>query len=151
MTMRDACGVAGTQFLLAMVVVTALCTAHPAQGADQQAAAQQPFHYDSKNRRDPFVTLVRDGRLVSVIPGSRVETTRPILYGIVWDPAGHSIALINDEEVKTGDTVGTYQVIEIRSDAVVLSDGGEPVVLQITFDAPPVQGRRSTTKGGEGP
>ena len=80
-----------------------------------------------------------------------MEATKPILYGVLWDPGGHSIALINDGEFKAGETVGVYEVLEIRHDAVVLSDGGEPVVLQITFDAPLSQGKRSATKGGEGP
>ena len=73
-----------------------------------------------------------------------------MLYGILWDPGGNSIAMINDGEVKVGDWVGQYQVKEIRQDAVVLDSGtaAEPLVLKIAFDAPaPAVG---TTKGGEG-
>jgi len=68
-----------------------------------------------------------------------------VLYGILWDSAGNSIALINDTEVKVGDTVKGYRVTEIRQDAVVLTNGGEPVVLQIAFETPP----SGTTTGGE--
>ena len=94
--------------------------------------------------------LVRDGRLVAAGPGMRLEESTPVLYGILWDPTGHSIALINDAEVKQGDRVGNYEVKEIQHDAVVLDNGGEPVVLTIAFDALPNLSPDTTT-GGEGP
>ncbi|MEE8536789.1 MAG: hypothetical protein V3S71_02195, partial [Acidobacteriota bacterium] len=62
-----------------------------------------PFRYDSNGQRDPFIPLVRDGRLVGVEVGLRVNAGRPVLYGVLWDPGGHSIALINDGEVQVGD------------------------------------------------
>ena len=120
--------------------------------AEEKPSADQgvPFRYDSGGRRDPFMPLVRDGRLVAAGPGVRLEQSKPVLYGILWDPTGHSIALINDAEVKQGDRVGDYEVKEIQHDAVVLDDGGEPVVLTIAFDAPPKLSP-DTTKGGEAP
>ena len=107
-----------------------------------------PFRYDSGGRRDPFMPLVRDGRLVAAGPGVRLEQSTPVLYGILWDPAGRSIALVNDAEVREGDRIGDYEVKEIQHDAVVLDNGGEPVVLTITFDAPP-HPSSDTTMGGE--
>jgi hypothetical protein len=102
--------------------------------ADEPAPEGGSARYDSKGRRDPFSPLVRDGRLVGIVQTHAVQTSRPVLYGILWDAGGQSIALINDVEVKVGDTVGTYRVVEIRKDAVVLSDGREPVVLQLAFE-----------------
>ncbi len=93
-----------------------------------------PFRYDSKGQRDPFIPLVRDGRLVGVDTGRRVSAAKPVLYGVLWDPGGRSIALINDGEVQVGDQIAGYQVIEIREDAVVLNNGDEPVVLRISFE-----------------
>ena len=104
------------------------------------------FRYNAKGRRDPFVPLVRDGQLVSVSQSAPIESSRPMLRGILWDAGGHSIALINDLEAKVGDTVGDYQVQEIRHDAVVLTNGAEELVLEISFEAPP----SSATTGGEG-
>ena len=120
------------------------------RAAEEKPSADQgaPFRYDSGGRRDPFMPLVRDGRLVAAGPGVRLEQSKPVLYGILWDPTGHSIALINDAEVKQGDRVGDYEVKEIQHDAVVLDNGGEPVVLRIAFDAPPKLSP-NTTKGGE--
>ena len=104
------------------------------------------FRYNAKGRRDPFVPLVRDGQLVSVSQSAPMESSRPMLRGILWDAGGHSIALINDLEAKVGDTIGDYQVQEIRHDAVVLTNGAEELVLEISFEAPP----SSATTGGEG-
>lgn len=73
-----------------------------------------------------------------------------VLRGILWDSAGGSIALIDEAEVKVGDTIGAYRVTEIREDAVVLADGGQPVVLKIAVEALPSGFSSRTTMGGEG-
>ena len=118
------------------------------QEPEQKSAG--PFHYDAGGRRDPFLPLVRDGRLVATTTVNSSEGDKPVLYGILWDPRGYSFALINDAEVKVGDEVGNYRVSEIRHDAVVLDNGGEPLVLSITFDTPQAKPAPHTTKGGDG-
>lgn len=126
---------------LAVVFVTMHA---PLWAADE--SAQESFRYDARGQRDPFRPLIQDGRIVGLTGrSSSVETDQPVLYGILWDPGGNSIALINDTEVKVGDTVNGYRVTEIRQDAVVVTNGGEPVVLQIAFETPP----SGTTTGGE--
>ncbi len=110
-----------------------------------------PFRYDSKGQRDPFVPLVRDGRLVGVDTGRRVDAATPFLYGVLWDPNGRSIALINDEDVRVGEQIAGYQVVEIREDAVVLNNGGKPVVLRISFEIPSDTGSPGATTGGTHP
>ena len=95
-----------------------------------------PFVYDAKGHRDPFIPLVRDGKLIGTQKGTPMENARPVLYGILWDPQGQSIAMINDTEVNVGQMVGAYEVLEIRKDAVVLSAGGDPLVLQLSFETP---------------
>jgi hypothetical protein len=123
-------------------------------GAGLVVAEPQPeerlWTYDAKGKRDPFIRLVRDGRIVTVT-GATSESSAPTLLGILWDPSGRSLALINDTEVKVGDTVGDYQVSEIRQDAVVLTRDGERITLQITFEEPlnPPGGLES--RGGERP
>ena len=105
--------------------------------AEQPSSPSVEFHYDAKGRRDPFEPLVRDGHVVPGMSlGHDLEGDQPILYGILWDPAGTSLALMNDGEYRVGETVNGYQVVEIRRDAVVITSGGERKVLQITFDAP---------------
>lgn len=102
--------------------------------------------YDAQGRRDPFVPLVRNGRLVGITkPGAASQLgALPALFGILWDPQGQSIALLNDGEAKVGDIVEGYKVIEITRDTVTLGNGDEPVVLQISFEG------EEPIKGGEG-
>ena len=118
-----------------------------ANETNADAKSDTPFHYSAKGKRDPFVPLVRDGQMVSMAQAAASESSLPMLHGILWDPYGQSIALINDLEARVGDPVGEYQVIEIRHDAVVLSNGSEPVVLEINFDSPPAPS--GTSLGGE--
>jgi len=105
-------------------------------GTSVAGAREDDFKYDSQGRRDPFGPLVRDGKLVGTILQPRVNVEVPVLYGILWDPDGNSIAIINDEEVRAGDTIGGFRVAEIREDVVVLNNGSEPVVLRIEFETP---------------
>lgn len=114
--------------------------------APEPSNTSSPFRYDAKERRDPFVPLVRNGQLLDAPAGTHASLTAPVLYGIFWDPDGASIALINDAEAKVGDMIGEYKVVQIRQDAVVLSNGGEPLVLEIAFDGRPSP---NTTTGGE--
>ena len=133
---------------VAAALVAALLSAHPLLPAEEPAA---PLSYDSKGKRDPFVALVRDGKIVGVPAGgqTRVSTDLPVLVGILWDPGGRSLALLNEQEVAVGDTIDDFLVAEIRRDAVVLMRGGEPVVLEISFEEPSAPEEPSGAKGGE--
>ena len=137
-------------FVLAVGILTAVL----ARAADETVVPKSKgagFTYDPHGQRDPFVPLVRDGRLVATTPGMRLESSKPVLAGILWDPGGQSVAIINEEEVKVGDAIGGYKVSEIRKDAVVLTNGGKLVELGISFDTPPAEAsKRRTTTGGEG-
>ena len=95
--------------------------------------------YDAKGKRDPFVPLVRDGRMIAIageVPSASapVDLSLPLLGGILWDPAGRSIALLNDKEAMVGDAIGGYQVAEIHPDYVVLDQEGRRVTVRMTFD-----------------
>ena len=140
MTPRFLCHAVG----MALILIAA-AIAGPRTEAEEAAPIPEAFTYDPKGNRDPFIALVREGRLVGSKPGSTFDFSKPVLYGILWDPGGHSIAMINDMEVKVGDALGPYEVEEIRQDAVVLSGVGEPLVLQLDFETP----SPSTTKEGE--
>ena len=87
--------------------------------------------------------------IVAVSTGGRTESSKPVLYGVLWDSGGNSIALINDGEARVGDMVGDYRVVEIREDAVVLANGGEPVVIRLAFETPPKTAPGAATGGGQ--
>lgn len=119
-----------------------------------QTQQEELFRYDPAGRRDPFIPLIQDGRLARTSPTAQLDTSKPVLYGILWDSSGRSLALINDTEVTVGDMVSGYHVREIRQDAVVLlDDGGHALVLRVSFDAAPpgsAQASDTTQEGGEG-
>lgn len=121
--------------LLRLAVVSGLW------GAGALSAAEAPV---PQGKRDPFVPLVRNGRLVGMARSSTQVGALPTLFGIVWDPQGPSIALLNDGEAKVGDTVEGYKVLDITRDTVTLGNGDEPIVLQISFE------EEEPLKGGEG-
>lgn len=87
--------------------------------------------------RDPFIPLVRDGRLLNVASRTPRQGDVPLsLSGIVWEAGGKSIALINETELRVGDTILEYRVTDIQPDRVLLVRDGESVALQIAFDEP---------------
>jgi len=122
---------------------------------------ETPFHvYDRHGKRDPFIPLVIDGQMVTVTDtdeDATADASTLKLIGILWDPGGHSLALINENEAQVGDRINGYQVTEIRQDRVVLkSASGTVVVLEISFDTPTKKPNEATKsneskKGGGGP
>ena len=124
-------------FFAAMGVALA---AQSVASAEAPSLDDEAFIYDAQGRRDPFAPLVRDGKLVSsTVAGPTTSgSVGPLtLDGILWDPTGQSIVLINGTEAKIGDTVGGYVVRDIRQDAVTLEQDGDILVLQINFEAAP--------------
>ncbi len=96
-------------------------------------APQKTFRYNAEGKRDPFIPLIINNQLA----GGRASASaqgKPVLYGILWDPSGSSIALIDNLEAKTGDTVRGYRVKAIQKDSVVLEAEGQTVVLDIAFE-----------------
>jgi len=138
--LKEALPVGGILLVLGVALVWA--ASEPSEKSDTS--------YDAAGHRDPFVPLVREGRLVGIMAPSGAQTDKPVLYGILWDSGGNSIALINDGEVRVGETISGYRVQEIRRDAVVLSSGSGSVVLGITFEGPSSKSSPGATTGGEG-
>jgi hypothetical protein len=54
-----------------------------------------------------------------------------VLEGIIFDPKGKSLAIINGRVVKLNEQIGLYMVIEIRENKVVLVKNQERFVLEI--------------------
>ena len=121
--------------------------------------AEEPaFRYDPKGRCDPFYPLVQEGKVVSCdtnMGGGGTGPSGPLqLGGILWDPAGGSIALINGTEAQRGDRVEGYEVTAIHKDAVMLTRDGQVLKLQIQYEQPeahPPTDKRGGSKGGKRP
>jgi hypothetical protein len=79
----------------------------------------EKFIYDPKGKRDPFLPLVSpEGYLINIEPLSSVSEIK--VEGIIYDPYGNSFAIINSEVVKPKDKIGSFEVLEIKKDSVIL-------------------------------
>lgn len=128
--------------------VAILCMSTGLSGGKHVLAAVEPdqddsagkdsisFAYDDKGRRDPFQPLVVDGRIVAQIrQQDDSDGALPILYGILWDEGGRSIALINDTEAQAGDKVGGFTIKTInRQSVIVVNKAGAEKVLELSFE-----------------
>ena len=81
---------------------------------------------NDEGRRDPFIALVTpDGRILNLEPTG--AGTKIVLGGVIYDEAGGSFAIINDEVVGPGDYIAGHTVLEIQRDKVVLLKDNERV------------------------
>ena len=83
-----------------------------------QAAAENE---SAKEWRDPFTF------------GSRAEQVQlggQVLGGVLWD-ATHPLAMIGQGAVGVGDFVGSWQVVEIRQDGVVVQSGQQRTFVSV--------------------
>jgi len=92
------------------------------------------FKYDSKSRRDPFIPLISEsgGYASDAYEASAVEDIR--LEGIVWDDVKGSIAIINGEIAKEGDSLGAIKILKINKDSVIFDVSGESVKVELNRD-----------------
>jgi hypothetical protein len=73
------------------------------------------LNYDDGNRRDPFTPL-------SGLQGNVRRSPDADLHigGIIYDPMGGSIAVLNGESYREGDQIGNVTLISIFKDRVIL-------------------------------
>ncbi len=78
------------------------------------------YKYHSGGGRDPFIPLVTGEAKVSL--GLRaVEDIGDVrLEGIIFDPNGESIAVLNDEILKEGDKAYNVEVLKIDRNSVII-------------------------------
>ncbi len=89
------------------------------------------FKYDGKGRRDPLEELVtRDGR---ILPGAKAgfDTDSIVLEGVIWDPSGRSLAIINGKPVREQEAVYGLEVLRINRDSVVLNKDGKTLKIEL--------------------
>ncbi len=83
------------------------------------------IHYDAGGRRDPFVPLIEKG-------GTMAQGFNPSglnVEGIIHDPSGGSLVLINGDYYKEGQTVNKATIISIFKDRVILAQGDDEKTL----------------------
>lgn len=82
----------------------------------------------SRDSRDPFNPLISKGGLI-LIP-QEIEVSGLNLGGIIYSEQS-SIAIINNEVLKEGDSLGEYTVFKIEEKKVILRTGREEFVLKL--------------------
>lgn len=93
--------------------------------------AQEEFRYNSQGKRNPFIALVTaDGRFLQLDQESE-KRQEMLLEGIIYDKYGVSCAVIEGQVVKTGDTLGDYQVLKIEKNQVLLIKEGQIKALEL--------------------
>ncbi|MBM3251994.1 MAG: hypothetical protein FJZ11_04345 [Candidatus Omnitrophica bacterium] len=90
----------------------------------------ESFVYDSKGKRDPFLSLVSpEGFLLNLASSS--ETSELSVEGIIYDSRGKSYAIINSEVVKPGDIIGKFELISIEKNKVILIKDTERIEIEL--------------------
>ena len=72
-------------------------------------------------KESPFLAE-RGGLKAAGVAGTASSEEEISLQGILWDP-GAPTAILSNRVVSVGDRLGVWQVMEIRKDRVILSDG----------------------------
>lgn len=80
----------------------------------------EDFVYDSKGKRDPFISLItRDVRVAAGLEGVQVIDDIT-LEGILWDPKGGSIAVLNGVIMREGQEAGSVKLKKIEEKKITL-------------------------------
>ena len=90
------------------------------------AFAETEIRYDSGGRRDPFVPLSGENNTLVTPTSSGVR-----LEGVIYDPEGRSMAILNGKSYQKGEAVGDATVVKILKDRVVISVGNEEKTLRL--------------------
>ncbi len=107
-------------------IVTGLALA----GSQGHVTAQdQKYTYTPQGRRDPFVPLVSpSGYLINL---EEEENTVIRLEGIMYDPKGDSMAIINGELLKVGETINGVVVSKIEPNKVVVVKDNQKIEIEL--------------------
>lgn len=93
------------------------------------AAEAEDYVYKYQGKRDPFMPLITpSGFLVNLEPADDKKLN---LEGIMFDPKGASMAIINGELMSVGDTMGSAVVSGIEANKVVVIQDNEKIELEL--------------------
>jgi len=85
--------------------------------------------YKEQGTRDPFQPLITpDGYIINMEENAETALR---LEGIMFDPKGDSIAIINGELLRVGETLGDAVVVKIEADKVAVMRNNETIELEL--------------------
>ncbi|MDD5680622.1 MAG: hypothetical protein PHI59_05230 [Candidatus Omnitrophica bacterium] len=80
----------------------------------------EEYQYFSKGKRDPFVPL-STGETRTNMGLQAVETIDDVKFeGIIFDPSGKSMVVLNDEVLGEGEKKYNVEVIKINNDSIII-------------------------------
>jgi len=81
--------------------------------------------------RDPFWPWVtKDGKFIQG-EGGFWNLEDVVLEGIIWDPQGGSVAMMNGLILRRGDRIGRFEVLTIGKEEVILLSGEKRYTLRL--------------------
>lgn len=92
-------------------------------------AFAEKFRYDRQDKRDPF--FISTDRPQTIESTTTASPAHFKLEGVIVDPNGASMAIIDGTIIKLGEKVGGYQVKKISKDGVLFSDGDRDIWVAI--------------------
>ncbi len=111
--------------------------------ANVLCASVERFRYDSKGKRDPFIALVTpEGR---ILPGARsnAEQESVALEGVIWDPNGNSLAIINGKLTKVGQRVYGLELLKINKQSIIMQKKGQVKIFYLKQKGGEVDGNKN--------
>ena len=91
--------------------------------------------YAEESGRDPFIPLVnRDGRYLAGVKTANTGIEGVVFEGVLQDPKG-SMAIINGEVVREGETIDGFLVKTISPERVVLKVGEKEYAIPLIQEA----------------
>ncbi|MDD2866631.1 MAG: general secretion pathway protein GspB [Candidatus Omnitrophota bacterium] len=106
-----------------LVVVVLAVSGHRVTAQDQKYA------YTPQGRRDPFVPLVSPaGYLINL---EEEEDAVIRLEGIMYDPKGDSMAIINGELLKVGEGINGVVVSKIEPNKIVVVKDNQKIEIEL--------------------
>lgn len=92
-------------------------------------AQTENYAYKNEGRRDPFVPLISSsGYLINLEPEDKTALR---LEGIMFDPKGDSMAIINGELVRVGESIGDAFVSTIETDRVIVIKDNQNIEIPL--------------------
>lgn len=119
-------GIKALFFLTGLIILVVLVA-----GAFLNGAGGEEYKYLSKGKRDPFVPLAT-GEVKTNLGIQSVETIDDVKFeGVIYDPSGKSIVVLNDEALKEGDKKYNVEVIRIDNKSVTIKINDKEYTIKI--------------------
>ncbi len=92
-------------------------------------ASAEEYSYKYQGKRDPFIPLITPaGYLLNLEPE---DDKKVDLEGIMYDSGGDSMAIVNGELVRVGDSVGTAVITDIGPDKITILQDNQKFEVEL--------------------